>query len=191
MSYSGTLHPTPYQVKILPGQFHDFPTPSHLSATRFWPKMLGLKKPQGELPWNHHEPQLSQLLGIVCRVPPSLDVVEQCWTCIFIEPGKGNCIFFGVSIFLPWISCNGHHSRLQYWWWPQGPKAPIGSNWPFPQHSGLGAMSRVITVGSQASLGCLQSILVGPSHSWNTSYSHSHMVFVHKSNLIRYYPLVN
>lgn len=26
-------------VKILPGQFHDFPTPSHLSATRFWPKM--------------------------------------------------------------------------------------------------------------------------------------------------------
>ena len=27
------------QVKILPGQSHDFPTPSHLSATRFWPKM--------------------------------------------------------------------------------------------------------------------------------------------------------
>jgi len=26
-------------VKIMPGQWHDFPTPSHLSATRFWPKM--------------------------------------------------------------------------------------------------------------------------------------------------------
>lgn len=29
------------KVKILPGQAHDFATPSHLSATRFWPKILG------------------------------------------------------------------------------------------------------------------------------------------------------
>ena len=89
ISYSRQLQQNRHKVKILPGQFHDFPTPSHLSATRFWPKMLGLKKPS----WNHHEPQL---LGIVCRVPPSLDVVEHAYSS---NQGMGGCIFFGASIF--------------------------------------------------------------------------------------------
>ncbi|CAJ1419909.1 unnamed protein product [Effrenium voratum] len=31
--------PDPQNVKIAPNGFHDFATPSHLSATRFWPKM--------------------------------------------------------------------------------------------------------------------------------------------------------
>ena len=32
------------EVKIEPGAFHDFLTPSHLSAMRYWPKTLACAK---------------------------------------------------------------------------------------------------------------------------------------------------
>jgi len=36
---AGTVGPDPQDVKIEPGKSHAFSTPSHLSATRYWPKM--------------------------------------------------------------------------------------------------------------------------------------------------------
>ena len=141
------------KVKILPGQFHDFPTPSHLSATRFWPKMLGRRKSHLGTSWNHWSSTAwDHMLLNMHILYYSLHQGQGRGCFVFLLWGFNFC---NESI---WISCNRSFSfAVLLMMAPIGSKHSRRTRKLVTECSGWAVMSRVITATwKQPSMGCLQ-----------------------------------